>query len=246
MAESLRALILDDEQSIRFFLSETLSSMGYKVVGAGSGEEALELLRETLFDLAILDLKLGGRIDGLKVLEAIRWRWPDTVVIILTAHGSFESALSAIEQGVDGYMLKPIEPEELRGVVAEAFARRERLRGGIQESPRDNRSLQIGGLAVDQDRRLVTLEEQPLPLTPSEYRLLIYLMQNADRVSTPQELVRVVQGYECEESQEAREIIKWYIYRLRRKIEADPSQPRYIVNVRGVGYTIQSEVDSRK
>ncbi|NIN68946.1 MAG: response regulator, partial [Anaerolineae bacterium] len=93
MAEEIHTLVVDDEEGIRFFLEETLRRAGYVVVMAASGEEALERLRETPFDLVMLDLMLGGRVDGLRVLEAIRWRWPETVVVMLTGHGTLESAM---------------------------------------------------------------------------------------------------------------------------------------------------------
>lgn len=113
MADRLQTLVVDDEEGIRFFLKETLHRAGHVVVTASSGEEALGQLRETAFDLVMLDLMLGGRVDGLRVLEAVRWRWPETVLINLTAHGSLESAMAAIREGVNSYLLKPVEPHEL-------------------------------------------------------------------------------------------------------------------------------------
>src|SRR5690554_6574215 len=104
--EQVNTLVMDDESGIRFFIKETLQRAGHNVTTASSGEEALDILRDTRFDLVMLDLMLGGRVDGLRVLEAIRWRWPEAVVIILTAHGSLDSAMEAIREGVDRYLLK--------------------------------------------------------------------------------------------------------------------------------------------
>ena len=132
MNETICALIVDDEDALRFFIQETLRRAGINSAGAASGEQALDLLRDQRYDLAILDLMLGGRVDGLKVLEAIRWRWPDMAVVILTAHGSLESAMAAIREGVDGYLLKPVEPAELRQAVQEAMERRRGLLHGIK------------------------------------------------------------------------------------------------------------------
>ena len=87
--------------------------------------------------------------------------------------------------------------------------------------------------------RRVTLNGEPLELTTCEYELLVYMMHNAHRVISPQELVQVVRQYECDHLQEARDVIKWYIYRLRRKVEPNPTRPRHILNVRGVGYTFK-------
>lgn len=227
-------LVVDDEEPIRLVLAGALRKVGHAVVTAASGEEALERLREAFFDLAVVDLKLGGRVDGLKVLEAIRWRWPETAVVILTGHGTLESALAAIREGVDGYLLKPAEPDEVRRVAQEALARRKRLAGVETKSAA---ALQYGGLSADPDRHLATLDGRPLDLTPGEFRLLVYMMQNSSRVIPPRELVKVAQGYDCDDEREARELVKWHVHRLRRKIEPDPANPKYILNVRGVGYT---------
>jgi DNA-binding response OmpR family regulator len=232
--EPTYTLIVDDEPSIRFFLEKTLRRSGHNVETASSGEEALDRLKDTSFDLVMLDLKLGGRVDGLRVLEAVRWRWPETVVVILTAHGSLESAMAAIREGVDGYLLKPVEPTEVRQAVQEALERRKSL-ARIQEEE-EGRLLEHGPFSIDLKRHLVTLDEEPLELTPREFSLLVHLVQNAHRVISPKELVRVVGQYEVEDMHEARQIVKWYIHRLRRKVEPDPSRPCYILNVRGVGY----------
>lgn len=234
MTSQVRTLVVDDEQGVRFFLERTLRRAGYVVTTASSGEEALERLRETPFELVILDLNLGGRVDGLRVLEAVRWRWPGTAAIILTGHGSLESAMAAIREGVDRYLLKPVEPVELRQAVQEVLERRRemaRLRASEEE-----RLLQQGSFSVDLKKHLAASNGQPLDLTTREFALLVHLMQNADRVVSPRELVRVVGGYEAEDLYEARQIVKWYIHRLRKKVEPDPANPRHILNVRGVGY----------
>jgi DNA-binding response OmpR family regulator len=237
MSEPVRTLVVDDEKGVRFFLEETLRRAGHEVVAATSGEEALERLRETPFDLAIVDLKLGGRIDGLRVLEAVRWRWPATAVIILTAHGSLDSALAAIREGVDGYLLKPVEPDEVRLVAQTALDRR---RGLIQpKETAEEERLERGPFCLDLQGFVATLHDQPLELTRQEFNLLAYLLRHAQRVISPKELVSVVREYEPEDEYEAREIIKWYIHRLRGKVEPEPAHPRYILNVRGVGYKLE-------
>ena len=239
MAEVMRTLVVDDEEKIRFFLTETLERVGHVVTAVASGEEALDRLQDTAFDLAILDLKLGGPIDGQRVLEAIRWRWPATVVIMLTAHGSLESAVDAIQEGVDGYLLKPVRPADVRQAVEEALYRRQKLIEAEQEVGEEH-LLQHGPFSVDLDRHEATFEGRSLDLSPRDFTLLVHLMQNAPQVVGPKELVRVVRQYEPDHMHEAREIIKWYIHRLRKKVEPDPSNPRYIVNIRGVGYRFTS------
>ena len=234
MAELIRALVVDDEERVRYVLGETLRRVGHVVVTASSGEKALDLLRDTSFDVAVIDLNLGGHVDGLRILESLRWRWPGTAVVILTAHGSLESALAAIREGVDGYLLKPSTPEEVRQAVQEALERRKNLRGQAEGAV--GCVIRRGGFSVDLEQHLATRDGQPLDLTPQELKLLAHLMQNAPRVVPPLELVQVVRECELEDPYEARQIIKWYVHRLRRQAEPDPSAPRHILNVRGVGY----------
>ena len=231
MADLIRALVIDDEERIRYFLTKTLERVGYVVAAAASGEEALDTLRDTAFDVAIVDLNLGGHVDGLKVLEAIRWRWPGMAAVILTAHGSLESAMAAIREGIDGYLLKPARPEDVREVVKQALGRR----GGRREAE-ESRVVQRGAFFVDLEQHLATRDGETLDITPQELKLLVHLMQNAPRVIAPPELVRVVREYDPEDLYEARQIIKWYIHRLRQQVELDPSNPQHIMNVRGVGY----------
>jgi len=234
--ETLETLVVDDEQGIRFFLEKTLTKVGHSVSTAASGEEALEALRERRFDLMMLDLKLGGRVDGLRVLEAVRWRWPSTIVIMLTAHGSLASAQAAIEEGVDGYLLKPVDPSEVRETIAEALERRERVVESHVDTRAREKHVQVGPFFIDREKYLATYEGESLGLTRREFKLLVHLIENNERVVGPPELVRVARDYDPDDIQEARDIIKWYIHRLRHKVEPDPSNPKFIVNVRGVGY----------
>ncbi len=237
MVEPIRALVVDDEEGVRFFVEETLRRSGHIVVTAPSGEEALDALRDSRFDLAVIDLKLGGRVDGLRILEAIRWRWPEMVVIILTGHGSLESAQKAIREGVDRYMVKPIKPDELREAIEETWQRKKTMLDRVQDDQeQDLEVLQRGGFHIDLKKHIVRMNGELIDLTPSEFDLLVHLMQNAHRVVPPPELVKVVRDYEPESLHEARQIIKWYIHRLRKKVEEDSSSPSYILNVRGVGY----------
>ena len=238
MAQQLRTLVVDDEERICTFVKAALQREGHVVTTANSGEEALGILQATSFDVAILDLMLGGRIDGQRVLEAIRWRWPGTVVIMFTAHGTLESAVEAIQEGVDGYLLKPVRAAEVRRAVREAIERRDR-RADLHSADRDRPVLQRGPFSVNLDSHQATRNGEPLDLTPSEFKLLVHLVQNAGYAISPPELVEVVRKYKPEYLHEARQIIKWYIHRLRHKIEPDPSNPRYIVNVRGVGYLFE-------
>jgi DNA-binding response OmpR family regulator len=238
VSDAVRTLIVDDDEKIRFVLTETLQGMGHSVTAASSGEDALDCLRNTHFDMAILDLRLGGRVDGLRVLEAIKWRWPNTVTIILTGHGSLDSAMAAIREGIDAYMLKPVRVQEIRETVQEALERKRKVAQARPEEQPSN-LLVRGSFTVDTVGRRAALNGEPLELTAAEFELLVHMMRNAHRVIPPQELVQVVRQYDCDHLQEARDIIKWYVYRVRRKVEQNPHRPRHILNVRGVGYTFK-------
>jgi len=236
--EKIHTLVVDDEPGIRFFVEETLHRSGHDVMTVKSGEEALETLRDTPFNLVILDLKLGGKIDGIKVLEAIRWRWPKTSVIIFTAYGSLDTALQAIDHGIEKYIQKPLSPKELREVVEEVLeARREKLLH--QDQDEGHQIIKKGVFEVDEGLHRVKLSGETVDLTPSEFNLLVHLLRNDDRVISPEELVEVVRGYKPQDIIEARQIIKWYIHRLRQNVEKDSSHPKYVINVRGVGYRIK-------
>jgi DNA-binding response OmpR family regulator len=236
MSDTAITLAVDDEAGIRYFIQEALQPLGYNVVTASDGSEALQQLRDTHFDLVLLDLKLGGRVNGMRVLEAIRWRWPNTAVVILTAHGTMQSALEAIREGVDGYLLKPVEAQELRQAVQDAISRRSLL-NSRQSHPQV--SLKRGPFSVDLERRVVERDGQALDLTPQEFKLLVYFLENAGSVIAPGELAEVVRHDKPDNLKEARQIIRWHVHRLRQKVEPIPEQPRYILNVRGVGYTLE-------
>jgi len=250
MTDATHTLVVDDDAGVRFTVAETLRRAGHDVVTAKDGTAALNLLRNERFDLAILDLQLGEKVDGLRVLEGIRWRWPQTAVVILTAHGSLESAMAAIREGVDGYLLKPAEPEDLLVATREALARRQVANDpGVGRSPGSLAQpsaeppahlLRHGDLILDLDKHQAARAGQPVDLTPAEFKLLAHLVENAHRTVSPKELVRAMQGYEPDHQHEARQTVKWYIHRLRAKIEPDPVHPRCILNVRGFGYTMGS------
>ncbi|MCB2209876.1 response regulator transcription factor [bacterium] len=238
--EKIHTLVVDDEPGIRFFVEETLHRSGHDVTTVKSGEEALDTLRDTPFDMVVLDLKLGGKVDGIKVLEAIRWRWPETSVIIFTAHGSLETAMQAIDQGIEKYVQKPLSPQELRKVVEEVLEERRNMQQSTATEDH-HQVIHKGVFEVDEGLHMVRIGEEKLDLTPSEFSLIVHLLRNDDRVISPEELVEVVRGYEPEDVIEARQIIKWYVHRLRQKVEQDSSHPEYILNVRGVGYRIKPE-----
>ncbi|MDF1515287.1 MAG: response regulator transcription factor [Anaerolineae bacterium] len=228
---------------MRFFLEKTLVKGECAVVCAEDGEQALNLLRETAFDLTILDLHPGGRVDGMRVLQAVNWRWPDTAKIILTGQGTLDAAIDAIREGVDAFMLKPVKVDEMLQVVDEVLEKRVQITSASVSMPKTRSNaneLERGQFTVDLKNHRIAMSGSLLDLTSYEYSLLVHLIEHDDRPVSPVELVEVVRGYQCAHTQEARDIIKWYIYSLRRKVEPKPSHPRHILNVRGVGYIFKA------
>jgi DNA-binding response OmpR family regulator len=261
--QAARIMVVDDEATARVSLAEILRLEGYQVATAASGEEALSLLgKSDPFDLVVLDIKMPG-MSGLEVTEAMQERYPGTVIILLTAFGKLETAIEAIRKGASDYLLKPSSVPEILESVRKGLAKhrqaqkRQHLVSQLQQtlselaavegaeaaeeaaSSPPSRFLQIRDVLVDRQKHIVTLRGRLLDLTPTEFKILTCLMETPDRVWSPQELVRQAQGYETD-AWGARAIIRVHIRRLRKKMEADPSHPKYILNMRGIGYVFAS------
>ncbi len=257
---NVKILVVDDEPAARLSLGELLSLEGYEVAMAASGEEALELLSEGPLHLAIVDLKMPG-MDGLELVQALQESTPGTIIIMLTAHGTLETAVQAMRHGAHDYLLKPANVNEIMASVKAGLDKHRRelrrrellslmqhtLAAIADEEPAPNaelqvltdRFLQVREVLVDQQKHLATFRGKPLDLTPTEFKLLIHLLSHTDEVLNPQELVRQVQGYEADHW-ESRSIIRVHVRRLRQKLEPEPARPCYIITVRGAGYMFAS------
>lgn len=257
-------LLIDDEASLRQTLTRILQRNGFEVTTAADGEEALRRLSGNAFDLVFLDIRLPG-MSGLDVLKQIRQTDIKIPVILLTAHGTLQSALDAIRLGATDYILKPVNPELLvtrtQALVREQVIHRRRveiqsqidglqaelkaLEQGLEEgaaagssaSTAQDRYLSRGRLVLDLQARRATLAERPVELAPSTFDYLVVLARHAPDVISYQSLVAEAQNYQVNTS-EARELAKWHIHGLRQALEADPQQPQHILNVRGVGYRL--------
>ncbi len=247
-----RILIVDDEVNLRRTLADLFRRLGHQTTEAATGEEALGHLARQPFDLVLLDLRMPG-MDGTEVLKAARPMAPDTVFIILTAYATLDSAIAAVRYGAFDYLIKPSPVGEvIRSVEAGLAERRRSLReddpqvlleralASLKRHPQPataptTRFLQAPGITVDIPRRLVVVKGQPVDLTPTEFDILAYLMQNRGRVVPAHELAAHLRGCEMEE-QEARTLLRSHIHRLRRKLEQAAGQPRWLRTVRGHGH----------
>jgi DNA-binding response OmpR family regulator len=252
-----KILVVDDEETTRRSLADILRLEGAHVKTAAGGEIAVEALEQEIFDLVLLDLKMPG-MDGLDVLRIANKIAPDTQVILLTAHGSLESAIAALRLGAHDYLLKPASPTQiLRSVNSGLTRRTEQLRKRnlltqLEASVQQLKDISQGqmpetstgtveiadGVKINFDRRLVEYGEGKITLTPTEGKLLKVLLENRKRVFTHRELVLLVQGYETTDW-EAPEVLRPLISRLRRKLSIIPEGDKWITNVRGTGYVFE-------
>jgi len=252
---SFMILVVDDEATMRRSLADILRLEGYHVQMAKSGDDAIQRLQSETYDLILLDLKMPG-VSGVDVLRFAASIAPETQVILLTAHGSLESAIEALRLGAQDYLLKPSSPEMILASVAKALkARVENLQNqellsrlessvqtlkGIQEtdlpvSSHQNELLIDNGVRIDFDQRVVWDESSQVSITFTESKLLKVLLGNRDYVFTHQELVAKVQGFDATR-QEAPAILRPVVSRLRRKLSVFPGSQSWIVNIRGKGY----------
>lgn len=218
--------MVDDEERIVRFIRLNLEQDGFQVMEAFTGQQAMDRLRETLPDLIILDVMLPD-LDGFEVLRLIRENH-DVAVIMLTAKGEEDDRIYGLELGADDYVTKPFSPRELVSRVRAVLRRTEGARSatsGLIEV--DDR------LKIDFDRREIWLDDELVKLRPTEYRLLFHLVQNAGWVVSHDQILAKVWGYEYRDEPH---YVRLYVNYLRQKLEKDPSNPKYILTERGVGY----------
>jgi DNA-binding response OmpR family regulator len=221
-----RILVVDDEPRMVRFIRLNLEQDGFDVAEAHCGEEALDQLRNTMPDLVLLDVMLPD-IDGFETLRMIR-EFSTVPILMVTAKGEEDDRVRGLERGADDYITKPFSPRELSSRIRAVLRRNEMPRTALHEPIKvDDR------LTIDFDRREVRVEGRLVVLRPTEYRLLYHLVQNAGRVVTHDQLLAKVWGYEYREETH---YLRLYVNYLRQKLEANPSDPHYILTERGVGY----------
>ncbi len=224
--ERRKILVVDDEERMVRFIRLNLEHDGFLVSEAFNGKEAIQQLRDVAPDLILLDVMMPD-LDGFEVLERIR-ESNKVPVLMLTAKGEEDDRVRGLELGADDYITKPFSPREMVSRVKAVLRRTEAATGsmhGLIEV--DDR------LKIDFDRREIWLEGQIVKLRPTEYRLLYHLVQNAGWVISHDQLLTKVWGYEYRDEPH---YVRLYINYLRKKLEADPANPKYILTERGVGY----------
>lgn len=252
-----RLLLVEEAPATRMLLDTRLRAAGYTVITTGSAEQALALLGTERFALLISEIHLPG-LNGIELMTRARKLDPDLELIVLTGGATVESAVAALNLGARAYLRKPVVAGELEQQVATALQRRhERLSHHatlrqlgsallrIAEPHSDTYhtaapqpdAVQVGQLRIDARRRRAAIGERVVPLSSGEFDLLLYLARREGEVLPAEQLARDVLGYSCS-SDEARELIKARVHRLRHKIEPNPRTPTLLVSVRGAGYML--------
>ncbi|GAB4325893.1 MAG: response regulator transcription factor [Phototrophicales bacterium] len=248
-----RLLVVDDEVTIRNFIVRVLEREGYEVYSAGNGQEAIILLNNTPFDLILTDIKME-HMNGVTLLKVAKSIQPDIVVVLFTGHATVQSAVEALRQGAYDYLLKPVKNEDIIRVVADGLRIRDReirrdqleviadqmlkvIRPDTPMFTANRQTIIYGALKLDLGAYTARLYDQPLDLTPTEFRLLAKLAQNPGNAFEFVHLVQVACGYTCTR-QEAREIIGTHVLNLRQKMAVKAGEPYYVASVRGIGYRL--------
>jgi two-component system KDP operon response regulator KdpE len=223
-----RILVVDDERPIRRFLRTTLSAQGYQVIDATTGGEALSSIVAHHPDMVILDLGLPD-LDGIEVTRRIR-EWSQVPILILSVQDRENDKVAALDAGADDYLTKPFGTKELMA----------RLRVALRRSAHSGPDpvYQVDDLKVDLEHRRVTVQGREVSLTPTEYDILRTLVQNAGKVLTHKQILHQVWGSAYAQDMH---LLRVNMSNLRRKLEPDPTWPRYILTEAGVGYRLLTE-----
>ncbi|MFH1462757.1 MAG: response regulator [Pseudomonadota bacterium] len=221
-------LVVEDELPMQQFLRTLLAGCGLRVVVEGTAEGAVRSAAMHAPEVVLLDLGLPDQ-DGLDVVRRLR-AWSQTPVIVLSARGGDRDKVEALDAGADDYLTKPFSAQELMARVRVALRHRS---SRVGEEPA---VFESGGVAVDLARRVVTRAGQPVPLTPTEYRVLELLVRHAGRVLTHAHILREVWG---PRSLDRAHYVRVHVHALRTKLEDDPTQPSLILTESGVGYRLR-------
>jgi two-component system KDP operon response regulator KdpE len=223
-----KLLVVDDEPRVVRLVSEVLKAVGYQVIAATSGEPAIEMVALEQPDLVLLDILLPRSPDGYEVCRRIR-EFSEVPVIMLTAKAQESDVLHGFDVGADDYLTKPFSAKELVARVKAVLRRTRRPEEMVTAT------LTCGELEINFARRMVKMRGKKISLTRTEYALLRQLALNANRVMLHQDLLTKVWGPEYRDDID---YLRAYIRYLRRKLEAEPSNPRYILTSPGIGYML--------
>jgi DNA-binding response OmpR family regulator len=230
-AKKITIVIADDDPQILRLMTGNLQLEGYATHTATNGQEALDAIQQSMPDAVLLDVMMP-KLNGFEVCQKVR-QFSTVPIIIVTARGRDQDKVQGLDLGADDYLTKPFSVDELLARVR-AVLRRAEYHAADQTATRTT-LLTLGDLTIDVAQHQVTRGGEEIPLTPTEYHLLAYLAENAGRVLTQTMLLEHVWGAEYGSEHH---MLQVNINRLRRKIEPDPTHPRYLVTKSGVGYLL--------
>lgn len=228
-----KILVVDDEASIRHILKTRLSMMGYDVMTAADGEEALEIFRQQVPDLVVLDVMMP-KLDGFGVCQVLR-KESGVPIIMLTAMADVKDRISGLELGADDYLVKPFSPKELESRIRCILRR---VKKTSTKSDPTSGVFRVGDLRIDTNKRQVYKGDERIRLTQIEFSLLELLVSRSGETISRAEILSKVWGYMSENYVDMR-IVDIHISRLRDKLQENPGQLKLILTVRGTGYTFQ-------
>ncbi|NJM67114.1 MAG: response regulator transcription factor [Acaryochloris sp. RU_4_1] len=228
-----KILVADDEASIRRILETRLSMMGYEVITAADGEEALQVVHNQDPDLIILDVMMP-KLNGYQVCQTLRQE-SDVPIIMLTALADVADRITGLEMGADDYMVKPFSPKELESRIRCILRRLAKPHSPHLKSAG---VIQVGNLEIDTNKRQVYKDKERIPLTHLEFNLLELLINHLGEPVSRLEFLQKVWGYSPDGRIDTR-VVDVHMSRLRNKLKEDPEGSDLILSVRGVGYTLQ-------
>jgi DNA-binding response OmpR family regulator len=232
-ARKVRIVTADDDPQLLRLIARNLEFEGYDVITASDGQQALDQVERTAPDLVLLDVMMP-KMDGFTVCQRVR-EFSPVPIMIITARGQDQDKVKGLDLGADDYLTKPFSVDELLARVRAVLRRTQFL--SHESAPGRSTTAAVGELAIDYTQHLVTLADKELTLTPTEYRLLAYLAQNVGRVVTQDLLLEHVWGVDyLGESH----MLQVNVNRLRRKLESDPTHPRYLKTKVGIGYMLMT------
>lgn len=233
-----RVLVVDDEPSIVTLVKFNLEKSGFAVDTAADGRSAVELSKQSSYDLMVLDIMLP-ELDGIEVLKELRKTGIDTPVILLTAKDEELDKIIGLELGADDYITKPFSPRELTARAKAILRRATTTEAKIQDegtSKLKDGIIKVGNLEIEEDKYEARQKGKLLELTPKEFELLVYLSKNQGRVLTRDQLLNAVWNYDYMGDSR---IVDVHVSHLREKIEEDTRKPSYIKTIRGIGYKFE-------
>ena len=227
-------LIVEDDETIGNFMSAVLNANGYKVIRCTGGKEAIQMNASHIPDLILLDLGLPD-MDGLEVLKNIR-TWSKVPVVVVSARGYEREKVEALDLEADDYIVKPFGTSELLARIRTA------LRHGVQRGEGEERQetiVKVGELEIDFDKRIVSMAGERVHLTPIEYKIMALLLRHPGKVLTHDYIIKEIWGPYANESR----TLRVNMANIRRKIEKNPGEPRYILTEMGVGYRLADNMN---